>query len=61
MRMRIETFAVFNVLGAYLNAYMPDDKLILIKFNDKFVDIMCDANPELVEDMRMENEKMYCI
>ena len=49
--------AVFDVPGAYLNAYMPDDNFLLIKFNDKCVDIMCDVNPELVEDIRMENVK----
>ena len=49
--------AVFDVPGAYLNAYMPDDKFLLIKFSDKFVDIMCDVNPELVEDVRIENGK----
>ena len=37
------------------NAYMPDDKFVLIKFDNKFVDIMCDVNPELVEDKRVEN------
>ena len=49
--------AVFDVPGAYLNTYMPDDKFLLIKFSDKFVDIMCDVNPELVEDIRIENGK----
>ena len=48
---------VFDVPGAYLNTYMPDDNFLLIKFNDKFVDIMCDVNLELVEDIRMENVK----
>ena len=40
---------------------MPDDNFLLIKFNNKFVDIMCDVNLELVEDVRMENGKGYCI
>ena len=53
--------AVFDVPGAYLNAYIPDDNFLLIKFSDKFVDIMCDVNPELVEDVRIENGKRYCI
>ena len=53
--------AVFDVPGAYLNAYMPDDIFLLIKFNDKCVDITCDVNLELVEDVRMENGKGYCI
>ena len=53
--------AVFDVPGAYLNAYMPNDNFLLIKFNDKCVDIMCDVNLELVEDVRMENGKGYCI
>ena len=34
---------------------MSDDKCVFIKFDNKFVDKMCDVNPELVEDIRMEN------
>ena len=49
--------AIFDVPGAYLNAYMPDDKFLLIKFDSKFVDIMCEVNPELIEDVRFERGK----
>lgn len=53
--------AVFDVPGVYLNTYMLDDVFILIKFHSNFVDIMCDANPELVENVRLENGKKYYI
>ena len=49
--------AIFDVPGAYLNAYMPEDKCLLIKFDSKFVDIMCEVNPELVEDVGFERGK----
>ena len=38
--------AIFDVPGAYLHAEMPPDKQILLKLKGKFVDIMCDVNPE---------------
>jgi len=34
-------FAIFDALGVYLNIYMLDDKLVIIKFEGQFVDIMC--------------------
>ena len=37
--------AIFDVRGAYLNAYIPEDKCVLIKLEDEFVDIMCEVNP----------------
>ena len=49
--------AIFGAPGAYLNAYMPEDNFLLIKFDSKFVDIMCEVNLELVEDVRFERGK----
>ena len=39
--------AIFDVLGAYLNSYMPENKFLLLKLEDDFVDIMCKVNPKL--------------
>ena len=38
--------AIFDVPGAYLQAEMPKEKKLLMKFRDEFVDIMCEVNPE---------------
>ena len=34
---------IFDVPGAYLNSYMPEDKFVLVKLEDKFVDIICEV------------------
>ena len=52
---------LFDAPGIYLNAYIPDDKFIVIKFDTKFVDIICDVNPDLVDNIRLENGKTYYI
>ena len=36
----------FDVPGAYIHASLPDDKVVHMKFEDKFVEIMCEVNPE---------------
>ena len=38
--------AIFDVPGAYLHAKFPDDKTVLMRLRDEFVDIMCEVNPE---------------
>ena len=38
--------AIFDVPGAYLHAEFPEDKTVLMKLRDEFVDIMCNVNPE---------------
>ena len=45
---------IFDVLSAYLNAYMSEDTYLLIKLDNKFVDTMCMTNPELVINIRFE-------
>ena len=40
----------FDVLGAYLNGHLPE-KNKLVKFIGHFVDIMCEVNPELNDDI----------
>ena len=36
--------AILDVPGAYLNAQMPENKFKLIKFENEFVDMMCNEN-----------------
>ena len=38
---------VLDIPGAYLQAELPGDKLLLLQLTGDFVDIMCDINPEL--------------
>jgi hypothetical protein len=49
--------AIFDVPGAYLQAEMPKEKNMLMKFRDEFVDIMCDVNEEYRQYVVEENGK----
>ena len=49
--------AIFDVLDAYLNADMPSDKIVLIKFEGKFADIMCEMNNVFKQDIQIEGNK----
>ena len=49
--------AVFDVPGAYLHADIPESKFVILKIEDDFVDIMCDVNPEYLDDVRYEGKK----
>ena len=53
--------AIFDVPGAYLHANMPEDKFAVIKFENEFVDIMCEINKELIEDIKYEKGEKYYI
>ena len=48
---------IIDVPGVYLNEYIPENKYLFIKFDNKFVDIMCAVSPELVKDVRFEKGK----
>ena len=48
--------AIFDVPGAYLFADL-DNKFALLKIEGDFVKIICDVNPDFVEDIVYENEK----
>ena len=50
-------FISFDVPGAFLQAEMADDKLVLLKLKGKFVDMMCEINPEFIPFVRYENTK----
>ena len=43
---------IFDVPGVYLNANMPEDKFLLLKFEDEFVDIICEVNPEFIKGVQ---------
>ena len=43
---------IFDVPGAYLNSNMPEDKFVLLKLEDDFVDIMCEINPEFIKEVQ---------
>ena len=45
----------FDVPGAYLHADIPEDKFRVLKLEGRYVDIMCDVNPEYVEYIHVEN------
>lgn len=49
--------AIFDVPGAYLQAEMPQEKNLLMKFRDEFVGIMCEVNPEYKKYVIVENGK----
>ena len=38
-----------------MHAKMPEEKLILFKLKDKFVDIMCSINEEYLQHVHYEN------
>ena len=42
--------AIFDVLGAYLNDNIPEDKFLLLTLDDESVDIMCEFNLEFTKD-----------
>ena len=43
---------IFDIPGAYLHAEISEDKFVLLKLEDEFVDIMCKVNPEAIKDVQ---------
>ena len=50
-------FISFDVPGAFLQAEMAEDKLVLLKLRRQFVDMMCEINPEFKPHVRCETTK----
>ena len=48
---------IFDVPGAYLNSDMLEDKFVLLKLEDEFVDIMREVNPEFIKEVQQEGKK----
>ena len=47
--------ATFDIPGAYLQEEMPEDKHIILKLRDEYVDIMCDVNEEHRKNVVIKN------
>ena len=50
-------FAIFDVPGAYLNADIPNEKYFRLKLEGRFVDIMCNVNPDHIPNIWYKNGK----
>ena len=48
---------IFDVPGAYLNYDIPEEKFALLNFEDRFVDIMYEVNPEFIKYVQQEGKK----
>ena len=44
----------FDVPGAFPQAEMSEEKLVLLKLKGKFADMMCEINPERKKNIRYE-------
>ena len=49
--------AIFDIPGAYLHALLPNEKTMIFKLRDYFVDIMCEINPEYKQYVWYEKSK----
>ena len=47
--------ATFDIPGAYLETDFPKENFTLLLFEVKFVDIMCDINPEYKHHVRLKD------
>ena len=53
---------IFEVLGSYLNASLPVDKVLHMEFEGEFVDIMCEVNPEYEKSVIYDKgKKVLCV
>ena len=48
---------IFDVPGAYLNVSMPEYKVVLLKLENEFVDIMCEVKAEFRKYVSKEGKK----
>eukprot|EP00957_Ditylum_brightwellii_P132411 10096948-Ditylum_brightwellii.AAC.1 len=47
----------FDVPGAFLQAEMAENKLVLLKLKGKFMDMMCKINPEFKPHVQYETTR----
>ena len=50
-------FISFDVPGAFLKSEMADNKLVLLKLKGKFVEMICEINPEFETNICYETTK----
>ena len=48
---------IFDVPGAFLQAPMPKDKNVFLKFSGDFVEIMCKVNPEHLPNIMLQGKR----
>ena len=48
-------FISFDIPGAFLQAEMSEDKLLLLKMNGRIAEMMCEVNPEYKKYIHKEN------
>ena len=48
---------LFEVPGTFLQAMLPKENFIILKFEGKFVEIIVDCNPIYASEVRTENGK----
>ena len=51
----VKEVAIFDVPGTYLNYDMQEETCILLKIEGKFVDIVCEVNPEHMNNVCEDN------
>ena len=49
--------AICDVPGAFLQAKMPEGKTVIMRIRGRFVDILCEVNPEYKKYVTIENGK----
>eukprot|EP00957_Ditylum_brightwellii_P158929 12096566-Ditylum_brightwellii.AAC.1 len=47
---------VFDIPGAFLQPEVPENKMIVMTLQGRFVDIMCKVNPEHIPNMTCNNK-----
>ena len=57
--------AIADAPGAYLHAKFPEDKNVILRMTDVFVDIMCEVNSEykrhIVYEVNRRGKKVKCL
>ena len=51
------SMGIFDVPRSYSNGDIPGENILLIKLEDEFVSIMCEVNPEFINDVQREENK----
>ena len=50
----IRNEVIFDITGAYQHVNIPKGKILFLKLEGEFVDILCDVNLEFKEHVRYE-------
>ena len=50
---------IFDVPGAYLHAFYPNEKFVLMEIEGQFVDVMYQADPPYTNEIQYKNGKKW--